>query len=81
MANEIKKQLVKSKRLKGYFEEHETEKEVILKSIEDEADLDYQFKHLEFIPSYCMPLAIIKGEESKEQQNSTLMQNIKFIPK
>lgn len=41
MANEIKKQLVKSKRLKTYFEEHETEKDVILKSIENETDIDY----------------------------------------
>ena len=58
---------MKSKRLKTYFEEHQTEKEVILKSIEDEADIDYQFKHLEFVPAYCMPLAILKNnnEENK----------------
>jgi len=68
MANEIKRQLVKSKRLKTYFEEHQTEKEILLKSIDDEADLDFQFKHLEYIPSYCIPQAIIKNpfEDSKE---------------
>lgn len=87
MTNEIKKQLVKSKRLKTYFEEHQTEKEVILKSIEDEADIDYQFKHLEFIPSYAMPLAVIKNnaEESKIANTPnymhSLLQNINYLPK
>lgn len=72
MQNEIKKQLVKSKRLKMYFEEHETEKEVLLKSIEEESSLNRLFKHLEFIPDYCMPKAIIMdsfGEEGAKTNN------------
>jgi hypothetical protein len=59
MKNEIMKQLVKSKRLKGYFEENQTEKDVLLKSIENETIINNGFKHLEFIPEYCMPKAII----------------------
>lgn len=56
---------MKSKRLKGYFEEHSTEKDVLLKSIEEESSLNHGFKHLEFIPDYCLPKAIIADSIDK----------------
>lgn len=38
ITNEVKKQLLSSKRLKGYFEEHVTEREAIEKSIAEEVE-------------------------------------------
>lgn len=61
-----------------------------MKSIEDESDLNLQYKTLDYIPSYCMPQAIIANpvdEDSKQEDlgpeasNVSLINNLWYIPK
>jgi hypothetical protein len=57
--NEVKKQILKSKKLKQYFSEHDDEKEILKGSIKSEQEKAHMFKHLDFLPDYCIPKSII----------------------
>jgi len=72
ISNEVKKQLLSSKRLKGYFEEHQTERDAIEKSIAEEVEKNSLSKHLAVIPEYCMPQAIIINPAEIESGNKRI---------
>lgn len=97
MSNEVKKQILSSKKLKEYFKEHEEEKEILKSSIESEYYFRHLHKNLDFLPSYLYPKTIVKnqiemeleGLENKQSQVSVqgltsdlmFVQNLNNIPR
>ena len=54
----MKKQLLRSKKLRGYFEENEKEKKALLGSIKVDEGAQ-MYKHLATIPFYAMPKTLV----------------------
>lgn len=54
-ARELKRQILHSKKLKNYFEEHPQEKEILSKDMNKGKAPDYRFAELRNIPDYLMP--------------------------
>jgi len=54
-SKELKRQLIGSKKLKKYFEEHPTEKEILVKELGKNKDPDYRFADLKILPDYLIP--------------------------
>lgn len=76
MSNEIKKQILHSKKLKEYFQEHEEEKEILRSSLETDYKYRHMNKNLDYLPDYCLPKAIVKSEieqelDEKQGENTT----------
>ena len=54
--NEFKKQLLSSKKLKEYFKEHPSEKEILQSDLQKGLkDDSFLFKHLDHLPFYAIP--------------------------
>lgn len=66
MSNEIKKQILSSKKLKEYFKDHEEEKEILKSSIESEYKYRHMHKNLDYIPSYLYPKSIVRNQIEME---------------
>lgn len=95
MSNEVKKQILNNKNLKGYFEEHEEEKEILKSSIESDYKYRHMHKNLDFVPDYLLPKSIIKSEIQMEMEGEAkpaegiqgltsdliFVQNLNNIPK
>ena len=67
---DLKKQLIKSKKLKGYFEEHKQERDLIVRDIEKSAQMVSKFsvKLNNTVPLYLLPEEMRKKLEEKEAQ-------------
>lgn len=67
---DFKKQLIKSKKLKGYFDEHKQERDMIVKDIEKSAQMvsKYAVKLNSTVPLYLLPEEMRKKIEEKEAQ-------------
>ena len=82
MSNEIKKQILSSKKLKEYFNEHGEEKEILKSSIESDYSYRYMHKNLDYLPNYLYPKSIIKSQIEMEidgvdnKQNSSSIQGL-----
>ena len=78
--NEVKKQILKSKKLKEYFNSHEEEKDILKASIKQEQAKVNMFKHLEFLPDYCVPKSIIANpyEEVNHKLHNRLWNSKKW---
>ena len=79
MSNEIKKQILSSKKLKEYFNEHEEEKEILKSSIESEYKYRYMHKSLDHVPSYLYPKSIVKSQIEMEIDGVENKQNLAAI--
>lgn len=66
MSNEIKKQILNSKKLKEYFDEHEDEKEILRASVDSNYKFRFLNNNLDFVPDYLMPESLIMSEIEKE---------------
>lgn len=76
MGNEIKKQILTSKKLKDYFQEHEEEKDILKSSIDSGYKYRYMNKNLDFVPDYLMPNAIIKSAIEQKIEGDTVHQDV-----
>ena len=66
MSNEIKKQILNSKKLKEYFNDHEEEKDILRSSVESNYKYRFMNNNLDYVPDYLMPKSLIFTEIEKE---------------
>jgi len=70
-ARELKKQILGSKKLKKYFEEHPQEKEIIAKDLNKGKELEYRFADLKSIPDYLLPKESLLANPVEEVRKET----------
>ena len=62
-ANELKLNILKSTKLKEYFKTHPKEKEVLASSVSRAKVSNSMYRHLSYLPTYCMPKQLLALED------------------
>lgn len=62
-ANELKQNILRSSKLKEYFKENPKEKEVLAASLSRAKVSNVMYRHLNYLPTYCMPKQVLAQED------------------
>lgn len=79
--NEVKKQLLQSKKLRDYFKDNEQERDILRASLAEENKFKHQTKSLMSIPDYCRPKYIIappklENKEGGKEESSAYLEEL-----